>query len=64
MAVYTSETPLHAGDEIINENNEVVGNVVNISGSLNLCVVKLDFIKQPLSVNQQALCWQHAFQAA
>lgn len=64
LAVYSSKTPLHAGDEIINENNEVVGNVVNVSGSLNLCVVKLDFIKQPLSVNQQALCWQHTFQAA
>lgn len=40
LAVYQSETPLNAGDEILDSENHVVGNVVNVSGNLNLCVIK------------------------
>ena len=55
LAVYESGEPLSMGAEIVNENNETVGNVVNVSGNLNLCVVKHAAINQALCVGTTPL---------
>ncbi|MBP5789788.1 MAG: folate-binding protein YgfZ [Neisseriaceae bacterium] len=61
LAVYQSETPLNAGDEILDNENNVAGNVVNVSGNLNLCVIKHAAIEQILHIGDTKLSFVKSF---
>ena len=61
LAVYQSPALLNAGDEILDNDHNVVGNVVNVAGNLNLCVIKHAAEKEPLHVGDAALSWVKSF---
>ncbi|MBR7001570.1 MAG: folate-binding protein YgfZ [Neisseriaceae bacterium] len=61
LAVYQSPNPLSAGDEILNNENNVVGNMVSVVGNLNLCVIKHAAIEQILHIGDTKLSFVKSF---
>ena len=55
LTVYQSPALLNAGDEILDNENNIVGNVVNVSGSLNLCVIKHSAVENAVFAQKMPL---------
>ncbi|MBQ1837831.1 MAG: folate-binding protein YgfZ [Neisseriaceae bacterium] len=61
LAVHQSSALLNAGDEILDSENNVVGNVVNVSGNFNLCVIKHAATEQTLHIGDTKLSFVKSF---